>query len=431
MLRFQLFSLLFFYGLSTVLAQSPTPATAQKYPILIVGATAHLGNGKVIENSAIAFENGKLSLVADATLIRIDRSKFSQIFDASGKHAYPGFIAPATTLGLVEVEAIRPTQDYAETGSLNPNARSIIAYNTDSEILPTVRSNGVLLAQITPQGGLLSGTSSVVQLEAWNWEDAALAIDNGLHLNWPAPQGPGGAEGAGPDAKKSDRYDKEVLSVNRLLEEAQAYAQQPNPMAKNPRLEAMRGLFSQKTTLYVHTDNAKCMQEAVLLAEQYKLRCVLVGASDAWLVTDFLKAHSVSVILGPTQRLPDRDGDDIDRPFKLAAELHAQGIPFAFSSTGSWKQRNLPFMAGQAVAFGLPKEAAVEALTYSTAKILQVQDRCGTLEPGKDATLFISEGDALDMRTCKVTAAFIQGRMVNLDNKHKQLSRRFEEKYRN
>jgi imidazolonepropionase-like amidohydrolase len=157
---------------------------------------------------------------------------------------------------------------------------------------------------------------------------------------------------------------------------------------------------------------------------------VLVGANDAWMLADFLKTHNIAVILSPTQRLPSRDDEDVDQPFKTAAQLHEKGVLIAFSDKSAWQQRNVAFQAGQAVGFGLPKEAAVQALTLNTARILGIADRCGSLAIGKDATLFISEGDALDMRSCQVTAAFIQGREINLDNKHKQLYRRFEAKYK-
>ena len=417
-------------GIARLSAQSPTPAVAQTAPILILGATAHLGNGSVIANSAIGFEGGKLSLVADATTIRIDRSKYSKIFDASGKHVYPGFIAADSRLGLVEVDAIRATQDFGEIGALNPNARAIVAYNTDSEVTPTVRSNGVLLAQITPEGGTVSGSSSVVQLDAWNWEDAALRLDEGLHLNWPAQRSFGGFDTGNPGMRKNEQYDKEVTNLRQLFSEAQAYAGQPAPEVKNPRLEAMRGLFDKKQTLYLHTDNARSIQEGVLFAEAYGLKPVLVGGSDAWLVADFLKERGVAVILSRTQRLPSRDDEDVDQPFKTAALLQQKGVLFAFSMEGAWQQRNLAFQAGQSVGFGLDKEAAVSALTLNTARILGIDQRCGSLEQGKDATLFISEGDALDMRTCQVSAAFIQGREINLDNKQKRLARKFEEKYR-
>ncbi|MCC6459023.1 MAG: amidohydrolase [Saprospiraceae bacterium] len=418
-------------GHSAALSQSPTPAPPQAGAILVIGATAHLGNGNVLANSAIAFEKGKITLVADAATIRLDRSKFVRIYDATGKHVYPGFIATDSRLGLVEIDAVRATQDFSELGTLNPNARAVVAYNTDSEVLPTVRSNGILQAQVVPTGGLLSGTSAVVQLDAWNWEDAAVRADDGHHLNWPTTQvrrrfGPPRAAEAAP----ANQYDKTVDELHRFFGEARAYAQKTAPEAKNPRFESMRGLFDGSQKLYIHTGAAKTMQEAVLFAEQYGMKPVLVGAVECWMITDFLKAHQVPVILAEPQRLPSREDEDYDQPYKTAAALHEAGIPFALSGNGSWRQRNLPFEAGQAVGFGLPYEAAVQALTLSPAAILGIGGSTGSLETGKDATLFISEGDALDMRSCRLMAAFIQGREISLDNKHKQLNRRFEEKYK-
>ncbi len=424
-------ALFFLFG-SMAIGQPPTPAPPQRGSVLIVGATAHLGNGQSIINSAIAFENGRLTLVADASTIRIDPSRYTRIYDAEGKHVYPGFIAMNSRLGLVEIEAVRATQDFSEIGEYNPNARSIIAYNADSDILPTVRSNGVLAAQVVPTGGVISGTSGVVQLDAWNWEDAALRTEDGIHLNWPDPRrrssfpfGPMPAE-----EQPQDAYDKKVKEIREFFQEAKAYCQSLNPQVRNPRFEAMRGVFEGKQNLYIHTNHARTMQEAVLFAEAMNVRPVLVGAADAWLITDFLREHQVTVVLTKTHRLPSRQDEDIDQPYKTPALLHAAGIPFALASEAAWQQRNLPFEAGQAVGYGLPYEAAVQAITLTPAVILGMAGRIGSLEVGKEATLFISEGDALDMRTHRVTAAFIQGREINLDNKHKQLQRRFEERYR-
>jgi imidazolonepropionase-like amidohydrolase len=396
---------------------------------LILGAVAHLGNGQSIPNSAIAFENGKITLVADATTVRLDRNKFSKIFDATGKHVYPGFIAPDTRIGLIEIEAAKPTQDYSDVGGYSPNLRSIVAYNTDSDIIPTIRSNGILLAQTSPEGGVISGTSSVVQLDAWNWEDAGYKVDEGIWLNWPFQRNFGGF-GGGNETRKNEQYEKDVLALRLYFEEAQAYSNQRQASVTNLKFEAMRGLFDKKQRLYIRTNQAKAIQEAVLFAESFGIQPVIAGAEDSWMISDFLLKHQVPVILGNTQSLPTRDDADIDQTFKTAAQLYEKGILFALSSSGSWQQRNLPFQAGQAAGFGLPKEVAVSAITLNTAKILGIDQTCGSLEPGKDATLFISEGDALDMLGCIVTAAFIQGREINLDNKQKQLGRRFEEKYR-
>jgi imidazolonepropionase-like amidohydrolase len=430
MRTFFVFISIFVLSLTRLYGQNPAPASAQTGPVLILGATAHIGNGKVIANSAIAFESGKLTLVADATTIRLDRSKYTTVYDASGKHVYPGFIGANTNLGLTEISAVRATNDYADIGQYNPNLRAIIAYNTDSDVIPTVRSNGVLMAQITPEGGSISGTSSVVQLDAWNWEDAAYKMDEGLHLNWPEMRSGRGFDAGAPGMRPNEQYEKDVQALRRFFEEAKAYAQQPAPEVKNISFEAMKGLFTLKSTLYIHSRQAKTMQEAVLFAEQFGCKPVLVGAADAWMISDFLAQHKVPVILSKTQRLPSREDEDVDQPFKTAALLQEKGVLFVLGNEGFWQQRNLPFQAGQAAGFGLDKEAAVSAITLNAAKILGIDQTCGSLETGKDATLFISEGDALDMRTCQVTAAFIQGRTINLDNKHKQLYQRFDKKYR-
>jgi hypothetical protein len=352
------------------------------------------------------------------------------VYDATGKHVYPGFIAPDTRIGLVEIDAARATVDFSDVGGFMPNLRTLVSYNTDSDIIPTVRSNGVLLAQVAPEGGSIAGTSSIVQLDAWNWEDAAYRADDGIWLNWPSVRSNGWYGSGASENKKNEQYDKDILAMRGYFEEARSYAQGPVPGVVNLKFESMRGLFDQEQVLYVRTDNAKTIQEAVLFAEFFGIRLVIVGGEDSWMVADFLKSHAVPVILGITQSLPTRDDAAVDQKFRTAAQLYEKGVLFAFTGNGSWRQRNLPFQAGQACGFGLPQEAAIRALTLNTAKILGIDQRCGSLEIGKDATLFISEGDALDMRGCLVTAAFIQGRELDLDNKHKQLARRFSEKYR-
>jgi hypothetical protein len=333
-------------------------------------------------------------------------------------------------LGLVEVDAVRATNDQAETGALNPNARSIIAYNTDSEVTPTVRSNGVLLAQVSPVGGTLSGSSSVVQLDAWNWEDATIKADEGQHLNWPALRSWGGWDTGNPEQKGNDRYTKDIEQMQAYFNEAKGYAQLEQPSTSNPRFEAMKPLFTGKQTLYIHANEAKAIRAAVEFAVGNQLKMVLVGGDDAWQETTLLKNNNIPVMLSRTQRLPAREDEDVDQPYKTAKTLYDAGILFTFSDEGAWKQRNLSFEAGQAIGFGLPYEAAVAAITLNTAKILQIDANYGSLETGKSATLFISEGDALDMRTNQVTAAFIDGREISLDNKQKELSRKYSEQYK-
>ena len=204
--------LIFSFFVNFVFAQQ-TPAPSQTQPIIITGAVAHLGNGQVIENSAVAFEDGKITLVADARLIRIDGSKNYKTIDATGKHIYPGFINLVSLTGLSEINAVRATRDYREVGSLNPHVRSIIAYNTDSHVTPTIRSNGILMSQIIPAGSRIAGQSSVVQHDAWNWEDAAYKLDNGIHLRWPRMYQNSGWWAEPGGTKKNENYDKLVTRL--------------------------------------------------------------------------------------------------------------------------------------------------------------------------------------------------------------------------
>jgi imidazolonepropionase-like amidohydrolase len=335
-----------------------------------------------------------------------------------------------TQLGLTEVEAVRATNDQQEAGYFNPNARTVIAYNADSEILPTVRSNGVLLAEIAPIGGGMSGSSSIMRLDAWNWEEAAIATDQGQHLFWPNIQSWGGWETGTPEMKPNDQYGKQVELIRQTLSEAKAYSQTAQPAVSNPRFEALRPLFAGKQTLYIHVDDAKLIRESVAMALEMGVKVVVVGGNDAWKESAFLNENKIHVVLGRTQRLPSVEDEAVDQPYKTAAMLHAAGVSFSFSESGAWRQRNLPFQAGQAVGAGLPYEAAIQALTLNTATMLGIGQQYGSLEAGKSATLFICEGDALDMRTNAVIAAFIDGRSIDLDNKQKELYRKYSEKYK-
>lgn len=427
---------LFTFG---VQAQNPAPAPAQTERILIMNATAHLGNGNVIQNSAIGIENGKINMIGDATIIRINRTKFDRIIDASGKQLYPGFIELNSTLGLTEIDLVRSTADYNEVGEYNPNVRSIIAYNTDSKIIPTVRSNGVLMAQVVPDGGTITGSSSVVQLDAWNWEDAAYKMDEGIHVNWPRMfvyKGPG----ADPADVQQGRIQKQLNELYMFFDEAKAYCASTPAMSstvindkatsdRNLKFEAMRGLFDKSKTLFVHCGYVKEIINAVATAEKYGIRLTIVGGYDSYRVLDLLKEKNVSVILGKTHSLPPREDDDVDLPYKLPGILSKAGIVYAISMDGSWQARNLPFNAGTSAGYGISKEEALKSITLNAAKILGIDSLAGSLEIGKDATFFISDGDALDMRTNHVIQAFILGREINLDNIQKQLYNKYEGKY--
>ncbi len=408
-------------------SQNPTPAKAQDKPIVIINGVIHIGNGKVINKGFVAFKDSKITNVGDAATIGTDVSNYEQI-DAKGKDIYPGFIALNTTLGINEIEQARATNDYAEVGHLNPNVRSVIAYNTDSKVTPTVRSNGVLMAQIVPQGGLISGQSSVVELDAWNWEDAVYKTDDGIHLNWPNMLVNKFSPTESEDVQK-DRIQKSLNALNDLFSNAKAYSLIKDPKEKNLKYESMRGLFDGSKRLYVHAGYIKELIAAINFGKDQKITIVLVGAYDAWRVTDLIKSQNISVVLGRSHSLPPREDEDVDLPYKLPFLLQQAGINYSISIDGFWQVRNLAFNAGTPVAYGLDKEQALMSITSNAAKILGIDKTVGTIEVGKDATIIISDGDALDMKSNNITTAFIRGKSINLDNIQKQLYRKYMDKY--
>ncbi len=419
-----------FFSLS-LKAQNPAPAPAQKSAILIVGGIAHLGNGDKIVDAAIGFENGKINFVGYASAV--NRSNYKEIISAEGKHIYPGFIAPNSTLGLMEVGAVRATNDYREVGDYKPNVRAIIAYNTDSDITPTVRTNGVLYGQITPRGGTIPGSSGVVQFDAWNWEDAAISECDGVHMNWPRVFRKNGAGSEKPGIQKEKNYEENLLEIQEFFAKAKAYSKSKNLELQDLKMEAMRGLFDGSLNLYVNADDIKQISEAVQFKKDFDIKnMVIVGGYDSWLLADMLRDNNIPVMIRRVHELPVYNDDDFDLPFKLPKLLQDEGVLFCLENSGDMEQmgtRNLPFYAGTAIAYGLTYEQAVMSMSLNTAKILGVDDRIGSLEIGKDASLFISEGDAFDMKTNKINHAFIEGRSIDLDNKQKQLYRKYRTKY--
>lgn len=411
--------------------QNPVPAPPQKKSVLIMNGVAHIGNGQVIDNAAIGFREGKLDLVADARTIRLSANAYDTVIEASGMHIYPGFIACNSTLGLHEIDAVRAFNDVAEVGSFKPSVRSAIAYNTDSEILPTVRSNGVLLAQITPRGGTISGVSSVMQLDAWNWEDALIKEDDGIHLNWPQVFHRHSDKGK-QTIERVKTYDQQLREIELFFTEARAYFASGSAHTE-VRFEALRGVVNGTQNLYVHADEARAILEALNFKTRLKIpKVVIVGGYDSWLVADELKTSGVPVMLRRVHGLPWYEDDDLDLNFALPGRLHEAGVTFCIQNEGDMERantRNLPFQAGTCVAYGLPYEEAVKAITLTPATILGISASCGSLEDGKDATLFISRGDALDMMTNQLTHAFIQGRSIDLSSKQTELYLKYKQKY--
>jgi imidazolonepropionase-like amidohydrolase len=406
----------------------PTPT--QKGTFFITNATIHVGNGTVINNGTIKITDGKIAQVGNNIA-----TSGSEVIDAKGQQVYPGLILSETDLGLKEIAAaVRGSNDYAELGEWNPNVQSAVAYNTDSKIINTLKSNGILLANSAPIGSLIAGTSSVMQLDAWNWEDALYKRNSGVEFYMPSlinrrprfARRQVGQEETDPVKEGLDKIEQ----VKKFFREAKAYSQETEHKETNIKFESLKPLFQKQEKLFIHADVVKQLLIAVDFAKEFGVDVVIVGGNESWQIANLLKQNNIAVILSREYRLPETEDEDIDQPFKTPYLLKQAGVLFALNDDHDEERyRSLPFNAGTAAAYGLTKEEALQAITLDAAKILGIDDRTGSIEAGKDANIVISQGDILDMRTSIVTAAFIQGRKVSLENKQTQLYNRYMTKY--
>lgn len=420
---------LFFLCIGLVVYAQQTPAVNQAESILIQGATLHIGDGTVIENGMIGIAQGKI-LEVGAT--GSNKNTYAATVDASGQHVYPGFIAANSTVGMVEIDAIRPTNDLNEIGTFLPNIRTIIAYNAESKVVESLRPNGILTAQIVPTRGRIAGSSSIVQLDAWNWEDAGIKVDEGMHIYWPRTYRRGNrAKGEDPLVYDQKNYSKRTAEIDQYLAEAKTY----DATAKHKHLPhaALEATFNGTQSVYLHAKEKRQILDGILLLKKHGIKnIVLVGGNDAYMITPFLKKHNIPVIVSRPHRLPDTEDQDVKLPFKMAKILMDAGLTITIDVSGRMERmntRNLPFYAGTFAAYGIEKEKAVEMITLNAAKILGIDDQLGSLTVGKDATLFVAKGDALDMRTNQLSHAFIQGRELSLETHQTTLWKRYTEKF--
>lgn len=424
-----IFLLVFQLITNTIFAQNQAAASPQTKAIALTGATIHTAAGQVIENGVIVFNKGIITAIGGRETA-YDKAN-TEIIDLVGKNIYPGLISPVNELGLTEIDAVRSTNDMAEVGGINPHVRALVAYNTDSELIPTVRSNGILITQATPQGEIVAGMSSIMQLDGWNWEDAALKKDDGIHINWVGYfKRDFDYNTFTVSTKKNDKRDETLREVDKTFNDAIAYIK-TKPAVTNVKMEAMRGLFDGSKILYINADYGKEIIEAIQFAKSKGIKkIVITGGEESLLAADFLKENNIPVILNATHRLPNSADDDTDISYKLPYLLAQKGVLVGLGYIGlNWRTRNLPFLAGTVAGHGMDKEDALKLITANNAKILGIDRMVGTLEVGKHATLIVSAGDVLDMRTAKVEHAFIQGRKVDLDDKQKRLYRKYSEKY--
>jgi imidazolonepropionase-like amidohydrolase len=409
------------------LASTSWSQTAQK--TLLTNGFLHVGNGQTIPTALVGIEGEKIILVKNALAYSIKNSDWDTIIDLKGKNIYPGFVAPNSTLGLTEIDAIRATRDFEEVGEMNPHVRSLIAFNVESNVVATVRTNGVLLEQATPRGGIITGTSSVMHLGGWNWEDAVVKIDDGIHLNWPNSQEPDREVGKSA-VKKSTKYEDEKRKIYQFFELAKSYKSEGT---KELRLEAMKGIFSGEKRIYIHANDVQQLLDVIDFTNQFQLQHpVIIGGYDAPLILDRLKDAKIPIMLPRVHSLPAREEDALNYAYKLPGILQAAGILFCLQNEGDMEAmnaRNLPFLAGTAQAYGLSEEQAVRSISLSTCEILGIAKQYGSIEEGKKATLFVSVGNALDVLTNQVTHIFMDGESISIENHQTRLFEKYKQKY--
>lgn len=415
-------------------AQVPEPVNDQTKPVLIYNAFIHIGEGNTIQNGFVSFDNGKITDVSseDLDLESGTYNNFLKI-NANGSHLYPGLILPNSKVGLEDISAVRATVDHTEVGQLNSNIRSLIAFNTDSEVISTFRYNGILLSQVVPDGSFVTGNSSIMMMEGWNWEDAAYKIDDGMHVKWPRKTYPPSRWSGQTSFRDNPNYKSSVDMINKFLIDSRSYFNLNGDENKevNLKLEAMVDVFNGKKKIYLHVGSREQIIESVQMFQKHGINnLVLVGANDALYAIDFILENDLPVLLNNLHRVPSRNHEDVDLPYKLPYLLQKEGVLVGLTASGSLhSQRNLPFLAGTAAGYGLGKEEALKLITSNNAKILGIDNVTGTIMVGKDANIIISKGDILDMKSSVIEYAFITGRKVNLDGKQQILYDRFKRKY--
>ena len=410
------------------------PAPPQKHPIALTGGTIHTVSGGIIHNGIIIFDKGKITDMGFAITVPTDAVRV----DISGKHVYPGLIESVSRLGLAEINAVRATLDYRETGTINPNVRAETAVNPDSERIPVTRSNGIALAVAAPQGGLISGKAALIMLDGWTWEDMTLKAPVCMVINWPRMRATQAYGKQKSRDKHREQIKKQLDALEKTFRDARAYktardaaGQKGIPFHKTDvRWEAMIPVLNRELPVWVSANSIQEIESAVDWAGREQVNMVLVGGADAPAAADLLKRNNIPVIVTPVLRLPNRRDADYDEQFTVPLKLYNAGIPFCIAGgSGMANDRNLPYHAAMAAAFGLPKDEALKSLTLYAAQILGVDDRTGSLEAGKDATMIVTDGDPLEITT-HVEKLYIQGREVDLNNRHKTLWHKYSEKYR-
>ncbi len=390
----------------------------------------------VIERGTIVIKDGRIAAVGANVAVPKD----ARVIDATGLSVYPGLIDANTILGLSEVGQVNATQDTTEIGDFNANMKALTAINPHSELIPVARMNGVTTVLTCPRGGMISGQCALINLDGWTQHEMKLLAPAAMQLNYPTLgfRGFGGfAQVFGqPNEQMRQQRERQIENLRRKLEDAAAYAQAKEAAARDKSvpartvdlgLEAMLPALRGETPVLVSADREREIKGALELAEKYKLKLIISGGDEAAKLAKQLKEKNIPVILGSVYGLPSGEDAPYDESYARAAELHKAGVKFAFSTGDASNVRLLPYQAGTAAAFGLPKEEALKGVTLYPAQIFGVDKLVGSIEAGKLANLVVTDGDILEFRT-KVRHMFIAGRQVDLSNKHQRLYDKFKDR---
>ncbi|HVZ94092.1 MAG TPA: amidohydrolase family protein [Phycisphaerales bacterium] len=406
-------------------------APPQSQPITITNVTIHTVAGADIRDGTLAFDRGTITGVGPVSPVAGAR-----VIDGKGLHVYPGLIGANTLMGLTEVNAARATIDFSETGDVTPEVRAAVAVNPDSTIIPVTRSNGVLVTALLPMGGSIPGRASVIRLEGWTWEDMAIRDDAGMVVNWPGVRPIRSRFTARSEEDQTDETRAARDRIEDAFSAAAAYVKTRDADSSVPvnlQWEAMRRVLERKAPVFIRANQVDQIQSAVNWAVGRNLRTIIVGGADAPLAADLLKKYDIPVIVTGTFSLPRRGDAPYDDSYTLPARLEAAGVRWCLASIGGGfetpHERNLPYHAAMAVAYGLDPKVALRSITLSPAEILGISDKYGSVEIGRSATFIVTDGDPLEITT-QVKMAFIDGREIDLTDKQKALNEKYLEKYR-
>lgn len=413
------------------IASTPVPAKKQDKPIVLIGGTIHTVSGAVIENGMISFDKGKITAVGK----NIEIPKGAERIDVSGKHVYPGLINAASKVGLNEIEAVRATDDMIETGRINSNVRTEVSVNPESELIPTLRANGVTIAHVIPGANLIGGKTAAMMLDGWTNDDMTLRAPIGLYVTWPNLSINRSAFSRQTEEEQKKAIDNNIKELTKAFDDGRAYLKAKKAdTEKHPtdlRWEAFSPLFEKKIVLIVYANDIAQIQSAVQFAKDQQVNLIIYGGRDAWKVTELLKANNVSVIVEVIHDLPNKRSDEYDNPFTIPLKLFTAGVKYAIAGGGggTMNERNLAFQAATASSYGLPKDEALRSITINPAIILGIDTMVGSLDVGKDATMIVTNGDPLEIIS-NVEMEFIQGKKIDLRSRHTELWKKYEEKYK-